>query len=512
MHRAPSSLLWWVLLFAALAAGGRLPALGLRPFHTDEAVHGIKMGELLEEGSYRYDPTEYHGPTLYYAAWPFARLKGARDAAGLDEVLLRRVAAGAGIALVGLTFLLLAGVGQRPAAAWAALFAAVSPAMVYYSRYFIQEIPFVFFIALLMAAGLRYARRPGPGAAALAGAALGLMIATKETFVIAGLALLPGLWAAGVRPRQLASKTLWRDLGIAAAVTLGVAALLLTSFFTHPGAFLHLFTTFLHYAERAGGQGHEKPWFYYLVLLGWHRGGGRLWTELFLLVLGVLGALAAFFPRGKAPAFARFLAGYAAASWLIYALIPYKTPWLILGPLHATILLAGCAAARLVEAAGRLSPAWRGVACAGLLAGAGHLGVQAYTGSFTFAADERNPYVYGHTSPDLVRWVRQVRRVAADHPEGRNLRVHVIGAEYWPVPWYLRDFKQVGYWSTLPADARAPVMLVSENLAEDALARLGGTHQSDLVGLRPGVLMVSLFERALWERSILRSEPAAPAP
>jgi len=54
-------------LFAILLGFAlRLPRLASRPMHTDEAVHAIKFGALLEENRYRYDPHEYHGPTLNY--------------------------------------------------------------------------------------------------------------------------------------------------------------------------------------------------------------------------------------------------------------------------------------------------------------------------------------------------------------------------------------------------------------------------------------------------------------
>ncbi|MHC4528105.1 MAG: flippase activity-associated protein Agl23, partial [Planctomycetota bacterium] len=53
-----------VLILAAtmVAVGLRLPRLDQRPMHGDEAVHAEKFRLLLEEGTYRYDRHEYHGP------------------------------------------------------------------------------------------------------------------------------------------------------------------------------------------------------------------------------------------------------------------------------------------------------------------------------------------------------------------------------------------------------------------------------------------------------------------
>jgi len=56
--------------------------------------------------------------------------------------------------------------------------------MVFYSRYFIHEMLLLFFTALTLGAGWRYAQTRSARWAVLTGAGLGLMFATKETFVI----------------------------------------------------------------------------------------------------------------------------------------------------------------------------------------------------------------------------------------------------------------------------------------------------------------------------------------
>ena len=47
-------------------------SLDQRPMHNDEAVNGIKFGQLWEHGGYKYDPNEHHGPSLYYATLALA--------------------------------------------------------------------------------------------------------------------------------------------------------------------------------------------------------------------------------------------------------------------------------------------------------------------------------------------------------------------------------------------------------------------------------------------------------
>src|SRR5512139_543000 len=129
---------WMFLAIVVLAAALRVPSLDVRPMHADEAVHAAKMGRLLEHDRYEYDPEEYHGPTLNYLTLLPARLTGAARYADLNEVTLRIVPAAIGVLLVAAHALLIPLLGFR-AAALAALLTAVSPAMVYYSRYYIQE-------------------------------------------------------------------------------------------------------------------------------------------------------------------------------------------------------------------------------------------------------------------------------------------------------------------------------------------------------------------------------------
>ena len=50
-------------IFAA-ALAFRIPDLADRPMHADEAVLADKFGGLLDTGSFRYDPQDYHGPAL----------------------------------------------------------------------------------------------------------------------------------------------------------------------------------------------------------------------------------------------------------------------------------------------------------------------------------------------------------------------------------------------------------------------------------------------------------------
>src|SRR5438445_7369847 len=70
--------LWFACagLVTAVAAFLRFFWLDLKPLHHDEGVNGFFLTNLVRDGVYKYDPANYHGPTMYYIAFPFVKLFG----------------------------------------------------------------------------------------------------------------------------------------------------------------------------------------------------------------------------------------------------------------------------------------------------------------------------------------------------------------------------------------------------------------------------------------------------
>ena len=191
-----------IILVAAGALLLRLPGLDRRPMHNDGANQAVKTGTLQETGTYRYDPVDHHGPTLYYAALPIARRHAGRSFADTSETTFRLVPVIFGTLLVLLVPLIGDGLG-RGAACWAALLTAVSTAMVFYSRYYIQEILLVCFTFAALGTGWRWLQTRRLAWCLSCGACVGLMFATKETAVVACVAAAAALaatyYAAGRR-------------------------------------------------------------------------------------------------------------------------------------------------------------------------------------------------------------------------------------------------------------------------------------------------------------------------
>ncbi len=524
-----------------LGAALRLARLDLRPMHHDEANQALKFGLLLEKGEYRYDRTDHHGPSLYYLTLPFALALSGKSLGELSETTLRLVTVSFGLGTL-LLFLLFIPMIGRAAAAWGSLALAVSPVMVYFSRFYIQEAILVFFLVAFVAAVWQYVRRPGWIPAAAAGFCAGMMYATKETSIIAFGAAAAGLLLAGPKGRSsgvtdtpeprtakggyirapggvpaaggklkkkgwAASGRAWVHGLLGLAVAAMVSFLLFSSFLQNPGGFVDSILSFKVYFARAGEGGfHVQPWPYYLGKLAFSPGhGGPFWTEGLILALALAGAVAAFAskrPGAGEVRFRKFLVYYSALAAAVSSAIPYKTPWNLLPFYVGFIMLAGTGAAALV-ALPRRNAAKLAVALA-LAAAFVHLGFQSYRASFVYPADTRNPYVYAQTSPDFTRLIRRVEDVASLTPDGRRMLIKVIAGPYetWPLPWSLRNYTRVGYWQEAGAARdidRPPVIISSAEETAKIAPVLETDYQSEFYGLRPDVLLTLSVRNDLWE-------------
>ena len=90
----------------------RLPQLGLRPMHADEAVQARRFCELWQGTGYRYDPDEFHGPLLSYATLPSIWISRPETFAETTEYTFRVVPVVFGAGLIVLLVLLADGLGK----------------------------------------------------------------------------------------------------------------------------------------------------------------------------------------------------------------------------------------------------------------------------------------------------------------------------------------------------------------------------------------------------------------
>lgn len=493
-----------MLLALVMASYLRFPDRAAKPMHVDETTQAVKLGELMA-GHYKYDPVDHHGPTLLYATLPVKWFSSARTWNDLTESQLRLVPVLFGMGL--LLLLLLVGDGfSSSEMAWGALAVAVSPAMVFYSRYYIMEMLMVFFTFGLIGCGWRFYLTRRTFWMVGAGVFAGLMHATKETCVLQFAAItvgLLGVWVAdffsagsglGVVNRSRKNPIKMTQLLVLAGSAALTSVMIFSKFFTAPASAIDSVTTYVNMLNRAGGQGHKKPFFYYRDLMwGEPMSGGPItrkpgdstalaegadgvkkeavatdssnpfntlfwkylpeklgikpsariiWGERLFLVLGLIGMVAAFTTkpsRNQSRHLVRFLTVYTVSLFFIYSMVSYKTPWLVIGPWHGMLILAGVGAASLLAIL-RNRAIMSVVACLLLLGffQAALVAYRATRGAPSFVAHVRNPLNYSMTSPDCLDWVRKIHRFGEVSGKGNQLAIVQADAEGgWPLPWYL---------------------------------------------------------------------------
>jgi len=456
--------------------------------HSDEAVNASITGDLLAGQSFHYDPRDRHGPLLQLFGMPVARLCGAKTFSDLSETQLRLTPVLAGSATV-----LLFGAGVEmfgfATCLIAALFFVVAPLPVYYSRYFIHETLFVGATLGLILSSWRALKNASVLAAAVAGLCAALMFACKETSVIHYFAVMVA-GAAGWRlnPREKLPPV--KIFVTAFGVFIVVGILLFTWFGRDWRALEDLGRAIPHLVARAGGEGHEKPFGYYFPLLA---------PTFLLFLLAIVGACAAI--RDAVAGVRKtgvLLVIYTLVVFLIYSAIPYKTPWLALNLWLPLTLLCGMG----IDAIRRFrkGPTSRSVTVIAVGVLLAVLGKQTKALAFDKPADEKNPLAYAHTVEDMLRLSPRLEKLATEENLPEPL-IAVAAADPWPLPWYLRKFRRVGFWQPGQDPGPADFYITSPEEAERLGDRLKD-RRPEFFGVRPEVLVI------LWRPA----ESVAPSP
>lgn len=518
--RGPESRLATAVFIKIVLLGAwlRLDQIWIKPFHHDEGVNAHFLLNLARDGHYQYNPTNYHGPTLYYFALAAVRLFGETDFA------LRLWPALAGT----LTILLVWGLRRKlgTAGTLAAAFGmALSPGLVYFSRDFIHEMSFGLFTLGMIVGSVRYIESNGFGWMVLTAVSSGLLFATKESAILTVavvaiaffLAMIWDLLRSGER-HQIIKRLLREIRGMLPSLDHATAGLVIfvfinilfySSFMTHWKGVADAVESVQLWSRRAGTEHVKGFWYYFAILLK---------MELPLLCGSVIGGILIVW---KGSRFWLVVGAWAMGMALAYSIIGYKTPWLAISFIIPMALVSGYAfdcimgllrwkplqvlwaAAGLAVAALSLIVAWR-------------LNFEKYddnsnrTGYFQSYGEKWNlspwnngmfGYVYAQTDRELLELVDDIRKTTGSDPAGNDTGIYVASPDYWPLPWYLRDYRHVAYTGGLNrVDGRAPVIPqsiiiggIGQRPALDELTDF--TLKKRVYILRPGVSLLLLTRK-----------------
>jgi len=268
----------------------------------------------------------------------------------------------------------------------------------------------------------------------------------------------------------------------AAVLFAAIWVVLYSSLFTNfPQGLIDSVRTYGYWFETSGNA-NVYPWTKYLEWLGHSEAPG--------MVLGAFGTVVALSQARSR--FAVFTAFWAMGILAAYSLVGYKTPWNALSIVLPFVMMAGYGLEQV-------HTRWRQNIVAHLLAAIGVLVAvtQAIDLSFKSYDDERQPYSYAHTRRDLLTLVHEVENIAAGNPAGKNIGITVMSPEHWPLPWYLRDYPNAGYWSKV-VETKEPIVIAHQDQKPEVDRLLGDNYRViSEYDLRPGNRLVLYLRKDL---------------
>ncbi len=487
-----------ILLLAAIV---RFMYLDIKPPHFDEGINGWFRDQMTKTGYYAYDPTNYHGPLHFYILDASLTLFGRNLWALRLPVVLASLIAIFWIFLFRPFF-------SRIVCYLAAFGMAISPGFIFYDRYSIHESWMVLFliVAFWGILGISTSREPRY----FWGFILGLtgMILTKETYIIhvaafaaAGcLALIWNRLSKGAPSNRPAGPLPGKH--IISAILVGVALIIFfySGNFRNWGGLAGLYEAFLPWTKTGiDAAGHGKPAFDLFPLvppflakipglasfanlkLNWYWVRLMLDYEWFALA-GLLFSARFFF--GGQPAL-RYLAIYSLGVLFAYSIVPYKTPWCIISIMWPFLFLGAALIEFVAERFNRLVAVLVSVP---LFAQAAW---KSYDLNLVRYDNPKERYVYVQTLRDYHKFIDPIlKKAEMDPASGHAMSGVVLLSSYFPIPWVLGDFPNIGYYTSKdnwPEKLDADFIAVDADKAPEVEKRLKDRYFTADFLLRDGM-------------------------
>ena len=499
LNALESNWMFWLIL--ALAAVLRILFLGIKPPHFDEGINGWFVDQMVKEGFYRYDPTNYHGPLHFYIIFLFQTLFGRN----LYALRLPVVLASLGAVWLALKY---DRVIPRPVARTAALAMALSPGFIFYGRYSIHEAWLLLFSMMFIFGLLGLWREGTLNYLWFTGIGITGMILTKETYIIhigcaliaLPLAYISTLIIPAEDSKPASQKWNLIDLAVVCLTGIGVIVFFYSGTFFHWNGLKDLFRTFHAWFETgSSGHGHEKPWYYWLELIARYE-----WPICAGLILCAFSLLFQSLSL-------RFLAILGVGTFAAYSIIAYKTPWCIISiiwPLfftfgafilvvpRARLFLSSIIASILLLVSFGYAISLNYFHCSSYIEANWDSNRPLTTNLREFFRSE--PYVYVQTYNDIYKLTRPLLELAHADPQFYHLVGHILRPSPYPLPWILGDFPRIGYYEhdNNPPDLDADFLLVEESKIPEVEKKLRGTYYTEPLTVRPYQDPSKLYLRA----------------
>ncbi len=446
-----------LVLFAAVL---RFAFLDWKAPHFDEGINGHFVMQTWSLGFFNYDPSNYHGPLYFYY------LQLAEILMGRGILTFRIATALLASAIVYVTAIHARYIGR--AAYWAAAVLAVSPAFVFYGRYAIHETMLILFQVVFSYGFLKWHSEKNSRGIHLMVVGIFGSFSTKETFFI-----FLGCWLIALAAIKLVNKLLPKKLrfpesipsnskrrqapngeglrqntkslktwALSGAVGIFATLALFSGFFLDLQGISDMFTAFAFWTKTGTGHtGHEKPFFYWVQVLWIYE-----WPLLLALLTTVIASLWGSF-------YMRLYSAVGFGIWLAYSIIPYKTPWCVIGFWPLAIALGFL----LVEFPNSsLRTALKGLALASIIFSLS----KSLELNFKKYHDPKEKYVYVQSTNDVNILTETIAKRVAEFPEDATMKIQVFIRDTWPLPWLLSTYSSVQYGQLTHNDGLGEVILI----------------------------------------------------
>jgi len=408
-----------IIFILIIAIFSRFAFIDLRPLHSDEGVEYFFGKTILNLNPWTYDPMNYHGPFYFYmVAISFFIF-------GINEFSLRFTSGF--FSVLTILFVLFLSykekLFEKSGKYYTAILIILTPSLMYYSRYSMNEPMLILFSFLSVYFLTRIIEKKNLHDLVYFSIFLSLALTTKETTIILLLVLFLIILINFNRVKQI--KLDYRQIFISIIIFIFIYVLFFSSIFTSATGLMNSFKGFMPWISRGVTEiGHQKPFYYFLSLI--------IRYEFPILILGLIGL---YFSFKSKDIFYKNVSIWFLVMVLIYSLIPYKTPWLILNITLPLCFLSGIALGNLQKILNKkLFIIILIITISFLLYFSVYL-------NFINYYKPTNLYAYVHTDKEILDIVNQVN---LDYKASSSILI--ISDNYWPLPFYFND-KSVYYFS-----------------------------------------------------------------
>ncbi len=464
---------WQVLVFlfvVAFVIFTRFWDLGSRALHHDESMHARFAWDIYRSFDYRYNPV-LHGPfQFYFTAFMFFLF-------GVSDAVARFGPALFGVLSILLVYPLKPYLG-RSGMVLAAVLMAISPPLLYFSRFARNDIYIVAWTLLIVLALFGWLHTRQRWYIYLGAIAVALSLATKEntyiTLAIVGLFIVlrflqeqftPGLAARLPSHESVKSALadLWREraLLITGIVTfLLIFVTLFSAFYTYPQDFASGVVKALEYwlAQQEVSRGNQPLWYYFMQI------------PLYELIVAVFALPALWQLARRGSLTDRFLCFWFVGAVVLYSAAGERMPWLVLHlSLPGILLVSRYLGLKFSEPSGLRRHRIALTLCLLIGVYALHTGMPL---SFAHGDTPRDLLVYVQTAPDVPYVVAQIEQISRKLTGNTELIGLIDNENSWPFAWYLRDYTMVGYIPTIGDPGEAAFVIVTASQVDSAREHL----------------------------------------